>query len=134
MYDCVVKDASRVIFLSIISCITLSQRYSINICLPLSIYTQWWRDLFRCRIDLLNFSIGFNIIAPYIWSFYTWIYILLKEIYLSCVCKQQKIVVEMSKVTIFSWEYSDIYVKVTLIYKASRVLGTCHPMLPDSLT
>ena len=26
---------------------------------------QWWRDLFRCRIDLLNFSMGFNIIAPY---------------------------------------------------------------------
>ncbi len=27
--------------------------------------TRWWRDLFRCRIDLLNFSMGFNIIAPY---------------------------------------------------------------------
>ncbi len=26
---------------------------------------QWWRDLFRCRIDLLNFSMGFNIVAPY---------------------------------------------------------------------
>ena len=26
---------------------------------------QWWRDLFRWRIDLLNFSMGFNIIAPY---------------------------------------------------------------------
>ncbi len=26
---------------------------------------QWWRNLFRCRIDLLNFSMGFNIIAPY---------------------------------------------------------------------
>ncbi len=26
---------------------------------------QWWRDLFRCRIDLLNFSMGFNNIAPY---------------------------------------------------------------------
>ena len=26
---------------------------------------QWWRDVFRCRIDLLNFSMGFNIIAPY---------------------------------------------------------------------
>ncbi len=26
---------------------------------------QWWKDLFRCRIDLLNFSMGFNIIAPY---------------------------------------------------------------------
>ncbi len=26
---------------------------------------QWWRHLFRCRIDLLNFSIGFNIVAPY---------------------------------------------------------------------
>ncbi len=26
---------------------------------------QWWGDLFRCRIDLLNFSMGFNIIAPY---------------------------------------------------------------------
>ncbi len=26
---------------------------------------QWWRDLFRCRIDLLNFSVGFNIVAPY---------------------------------------------------------------------
>ena len=25
---------------------------------------QWWRDLFRCRIDLLNFSMGFNIVAP----------------------------------------------------------------------
>ncbi len=23
--------------------------------------TQWWRDLFRCRIDLLTFSMGFNI-------------------------------------------------------------------------
>ena len=42
---------------------------------------QWWRDLFRCRIDLLNFSMGFNIIAPYcIWSFYTWIDILLNDI------------------------------------------------------
>ena len=30
-------------------------------CLP----CQWWRDLFRCRIDLLNFAMGFNIIAPY---------------------------------------------------------------------
>ncbi len=27
--------------------------------------SQWWRELFRCRIDLLNFSMGFNIIAPY---------------------------------------------------------------------
>ncbi len=27
--------------------------------------SQWWRDLFRCRIDLLNFSMGFNIVAPY---------------------------------------------------------------------
>ncbi len=27
--------------------------------------TQWWRNLFRYRIDLLNFSMGFNIIAPY---------------------------------------------------------------------
>ncbi len=26
---------------------------------------QWWRDLFRFRIDLLNFSMGFNIIAPF---------------------------------------------------------------------
>ncbi len=26
---------------------------------------QWWGDLFRCRIDLLNFSMGFNIVAPY---------------------------------------------------------------------
>ncbi len=26
---------------------------------------QWWRDLFRCRIDLLNISMGFNIVAPY---------------------------------------------------------------------
>ena len=26
---------------------------------------QWWRDLIRCRIDLLNFSMGFNIIGPY---------------------------------------------------------------------
>ncbi len=24
-----------------------------------------WRDLFRCRIDLLNFPMGFNIVAPY---------------------------------------------------------------------
>ena len=31
----------------------------------LSMPYQWWRDLFRCRIDLLNFSMGFNIIAPY---------------------------------------------------------------------
>ena len=29
------------------------------------ILLQWWRDLFRCRIDLLNFSMGFNIVAPY---------------------------------------------------------------------
>ena len=27
--------------------------------------SQWWRDLFRCRIDLLNFSMGFSIVAPY---------------------------------------------------------------------
>ncbi len=27
---------------------------------------QWWRDLFRCRIDPLNFSMRFNIIAPYL--------------------------------------------------------------------
>ncbi len=26
---------------------------------------QWWRELFRCRFDLLNFSMGFNIVAPY---------------------------------------------------------------------
>ena len=26
---------------------------------------QWCRILFRCRIDLLNFSMGFNIVAPY---------------------------------------------------------------------
>ncbi len=26
---------------------------------------QWWRGLFRCRIDLLNFSMGYDIIAPY---------------------------------------------------------------------
>ncbi len=26
---------------------------------------QWCRDLFKCRIDLLNFSMGFNIVAPY---------------------------------------------------------------------
>ena len=26
---------------------------------------QWWGNLFRCRIDLLNFSTRFNIIAPY---------------------------------------------------------------------
>ena len=38
----------------------------INIGVPVAYYTdQWWRDLFRCRIDLLNFSMGFNIIAPY---------------------------------------------------------------------
>ncbi len=29
------------------------------------IENQWWRDLFRCRIDLLNFSMGFNIVAHY---------------------------------------------------------------------
>ncbi len=29
------------------------------------VINQWWRDLFRCTIDLLNFSMGFNIIAPY---------------------------------------------------------------------
>ncbi len=28
-------------------------------------HLQWWRDLFRCQIDLLNLSMGFNIIAPY---------------------------------------------------------------------
>ncbi len=28
-------------------------------------HPQWWRDLFRCRIDLLNFSMGFNIVTPY---------------------------------------------------------------------
>ncbi len=26
---------------------------------------QWWIDLFRCRIDLLNFSMGIYIVAPY---------------------------------------------------------------------
>ncbi len=26
---------------------------------------QRWRGLFRCGIDLLNFSMGFNIVAPY---------------------------------------------------------------------
>ncbi len=26
---------------------------------------HWWRALFRCRIDLLNFSMGFNIVAPF---------------------------------------------------------------------
>ncbi len=29
------------------------------------IWAQWWRDLFRCIIDILNFSVGFNIIAPH---------------------------------------------------------------------
>ncbi len=39
---------------------------------------QWWRDIFRCRIDLLTFSMGFNIIAPYmeflhlIWCIAEW--------------------------------------------------------------
>ncbi len=33
--------------------------------LPSLIRYQWWRVLFRCRIDLLNFPMGFNIIAPY---------------------------------------------------------------------
>ncbi len=28
------------------------------------IYSQWWKDLFRCRIDLLNFLMGVNIVAP----------------------------------------------------------------------
>ena len=26
---------------------------------------QWFKSLFRCRIELLNFSMGFNIIAPH---------------------------------------------------------------------
>ncbi len=26
---------------------------------------QGWRDLFMCRIDLLNFSMGFNIVVPF---------------------------------------------------------------------
>ena len=26
---------------------------------------QWFQSLFRCRIELLNFVMGFNIIAPY---------------------------------------------------------------------
>ncbi len=34
-------------------------------CMERHFQTQWWRDLFRCRIDLLNFSMGFNIVAPY---------------------------------------------------------------------
>ncbi len=42
---------------------------------------QWWRDLFRCRTDLLNFSMGFNIVAPYMeflhlnWYIAEWIVI-----------------------------------------------------------
>ncbi len=35
-----------------------------NVQFPIKVF-QWWRYLFRCRIDLLNFSMGFNIIAPY---------------------------------------------------------------------
>ncbi len=50
-------------------------------CIPES-PTQWWRDLFRCRTDLLNFSMGFNIIAPYM-EFYTWIDILLNVLVIS---------------------------------------------------
>ncbi len=44
---------------------------------------QWWRDLFRCRIDLLNFSMGFNITAPYMeflhlnWYVAEWLHILI---------------------------------------------------------
>ncbi len=48
--------------------------------------SQWWRDLFRCRIDLLNFSMGFNIVAPYMvflhlnWHIAEWsVYFLLVE-------------------------------------------------------
>ncbi len=33
--------------------------------LQVAFTNQWRRDLFRCRIDLFNFSMGFNIIAPY---------------------------------------------------------------------
>ncbi len=29
------------------------------------LHHRWWRDLFKCRIDLLNFSMGFNMIAHY---------------------------------------------------------------------
>ncbi len=35
------------------------------LCLRQKNLLQWWRDVFRCRIDLLNFSMGFNIVAPY---------------------------------------------------------------------
>ena len=31
----------------------------------LFIYSQWFQSLFRCRNELLNFSMGFNIIAHY---------------------------------------------------------------------
>ena len=32
---------------------------------PVIAQYQWFQSLFRCRIELLNFSMGFNIIAPY---------------------------------------------------------------------
>ncbi len=42
------------------ACFTKEMHY--YTCIQSGIVLQWWRDLFRCRIDLLNFSTGFNII------------------------------------------------------------------------
>ena len=35
------------------------------ISIGISLKYQWFQSLFKCRVELLNFSMGFNIIAPY---------------------------------------------------------------------
>ncbi len=60
---------------------------------------QWWRYLFRCRIDLLNFSMGFNIIAPYMvcvthkWirctlSYPNWVFVFMASVNYTSRCHQ----------------------------------------------
>ncbi len=42
---------------------TMSSRISAGVLILIT--NQWFRSLFRCRVELLNFSMGFDIMAPY---------------------------------------------------------------------
>ncbi len=73
---------------------------------------QWWRDLFRCRIDLLNFSMVFNILAPYMeflhlnWYIAEWHCLCLCPIICRHICLQSCPACNITVSPILTWYWS----------------------------
>ena len=79
---------------------------------------QWWRDRFRCGMDLLNLSMGFNIVAPYMKFLH------LNWCIAECISKQPHFLISPQMFPICGYNNS-----IVNWYKSSSILKTlakCH--------